>query len=381
MRMLTRSRPGYAGQHAQTTRERRRGARPLDFDLIGTEFHRWVRDHKDALSLKNSAAYSRFIQEDFDFYSRWYERIRKAEKTLSPGLEAIHFNAWHGFTLQRPTLLAPLLRNDSDDQILHKLRIVAAYLDILIALRIWNWRSTSYSTMQYAMFQLVKRIRGKPVNELADILVARLHDEGLSFDNNDYFSLHGRNGPQVHQLLARMTDYVEICSGQSSRYAEYIQRSGRNGYQIEHIWADHPERHMDEFDHPTDFGEYRNRIGGLLLLPRSFNASYGDLDYGEKREYYNSRNLLARSLHEQAYHHNPGFRKFMDESGLPFQPHATFKRQDLDARQELYRQIGGANLEPGYSAARGGGVIAELPAVLSLQSTRQTLPLRMVERG
>lgn len=34
------------GQHAVTIRQRSRGATPEDFDLIGTEFHRWVRDHK-----------------------------------------------------------------------------------------------------------------------------------------------------------------------------------------------------------------------------------------------------------------------------------------------------------------------------------------------
>ena len=74
----------------------------------------------------------------------------------------------------------------------------------------------------------------------------------------------------------RMTDYVETQLRQASRYAEYAQR-GKKGYEIEHIWANHPERHTDEFAHPSDFQEYRNRIGGLLLLPKSFNASYGDL--------------------------------------------------------------------------------------------------------
>ncbi len=93
------------------------------------------------------------------------------------------------------------------------------------------------------------------------------------------------NGPQIHRLLARMTDYVETSSGQASRYAEYAQR-GRTGYEIEHIWADHPERHGDEFLHASEFQEYRNRIGGLLLLPKSFNASYGDLPYVEKRKHY-----------------------------------------------------------------------------------------------
>jgi hypothetical protein len=79
--------------------------------------------------------------------------------------------------------------------------------------------------------------------------------------------------------------------------------------------------------------------GGLLLLPKSFNASYGDLPCAEKRRHYVGQNLLARSLHEQAYDHNPGFRRFIEESGLPFRAHAAFTKADLDARQELYRAL------------------------------------------
>ena len=91
--------------------------------------------------------------------------------------------------------------------------------------------------------------------------------------------------------------------------------------------------------HPSEFQEYRNRIGGLLLLPKSFNASYGDLPYAKKREHYDSQNLLARSLYELAYDLNPGFRRFIEESGLPFGAHAEFKKVDLDARQVLYQGL------------------------------------------
>ena len=108
-----------------------------------------------------------------------------------------------------------------------------------------------------------------------------------------------------------MTDYVETRSGRSSRYLEYVCRHGKERYEIEHIWADHPERHDDEFKHPKDFGEYRNRIGGLLLLPKSFNASYGDLPYADKRKHYLKQNLLAQSLHEDAYERDPGFTRFV----------------------------------------------------------------------
>ena len=237
--------------------------------------------------------------------------------------------------------------DDDEATALRKIRVVAAYLDILIHRRIWNWRAIDYSTMQYAMFLVMRDIRGKSAAELATLLRERLDAETETFASNDRFRLHGMNGRQIHRLLARMTDYVETRSGQASRYAEYAQR-GRKGYEIEHIWADHPERHTDEFAHPSDFQEYRNRIGGLLLLPKSFNASYGDLPYAEKREHYLGQNLLARSLHEQAYDHNPGFLRFIEESGLPFRAHAEFRKADLDARQELYRR------SPSGSGARIG---------------------------
>ncbi len=327
-------------QYAQTIRERKRGAKPRDFDLIGTEFHRWVRDHQVPLDLANSADFGRFIEEDFSFYSGWYERIRQAAETLTEGLETIYYNAQNNFTLQYPVLLAPLLRTDSETEVLRKLRIVAGYINILIARRIWNWKSTSYSAMQYNMFQLViLKIRGKSAAELAEILTKRLEAEEETFSSNDRFRLHGMNGRQIHRLLARMTDFVETRSGRQSHYTEYIQRRGKNGYEVEHIWANHPKRHEDEFSHPTDFSEYRNRIGGLLLLPKSFNASYNDKPYTDKREHYYSQNLLAQSLHENAYEHDPGFRRFIKETGLEFQAHAEFKKADMDARQELYRSL------------------------------------------
>ena len=193
--------------------------------------------------------------------------------------------------------------------------------------------------MQYAMFLVMRDIRGKSVSELVSTLRQRLDAETETFASNDRFELHGMNGRQIHRLLARMTEYVEARSGMATRYVEYSQRSGKNGYEIEHIWSNHPEQHTDEFSHPADFGEYRDRIGDLLLLPKSFNASYGDLPDAEKREHYDSQNLLARSLNDRAYDHNPGFLRFIQESGLAFRALKEFKKADLDSRQELYRMI------------------------------------------
>ncbi len=325
-------------QYANTIRERKRGATPQDFDRIGTEFHRWVREKREVLGLQGGPDFSRFIERDFAFYARIYESLRKATIEVTPGLETVFYNSQQNFTLQYPVLMAPLHPTEAESEMRRKLIIVGAYLDILIARRIWNWRAIDYSTMQYAMFLVMRDIRGKGSRELVAILQQKLADEAETFTSNDSFRLHGMNGRQIHYLLARMTEYLETESGQQSRYAEYSER-GRNGYEIEHIWADHSERHRDDFEHPSDFDQYRNRIGGLLLLPKRFNASYGDLPYNEKLEHYYGQNLLARSLHERCYEHNPGFRQFLDKSGLGFKAHAQFNRADLDERQELYRRL------------------------------------------
>lgn len=325
-------------QHAESIRERRRAAEPRDFDLIGTEFHRWVRDCEDRLGLGSSEGFARFIQREFSFYGAWYERLRRAAERLEPGLERVHWIAQQGFTLQYPVLLSPIRIEDDEETVLRKVRIVAAYLDILLHRRIWNLRSISYSTMQYAMFLVMRDLREREVPELFALLSDRLAEETETFESNDNFRLHGMNRRLISRVLARMTDYIETESGQASRYSEYVLH-GRKRYEIEHIWADHPERHRDEFGHPSEFLEYRNRVGGLLLLPKSFNASFGDLPYEEKRRHYLKQNLLAASLHEDAYDRHPQFLAFIERSGLPFRPHPEFKKADLDARQDLYQLL------------------------------------------
>jgi len=325
-------------QHSRKIRERKRDADPEDFDLIGTGFHRWIRDQEQLLGLAKAADFNQFIQRDFKFYTSQYLRIRKAGAELVSGLEAIHFNAQHRFTLQYPVLLAPLLPTDSEEEILRKLCVVSAYLDILITRRIWNWRSIDYSTLQYAMFIVIRDIRGKSAEEVATVLWQRLADDQETFAKNDRFALHGMNGRVIHRLLARMTDYVETRSGLASRYAEYMAQ-GKKRYEIEHIWANHADRHKDEFTHASDFATTRNRIGGLLLLPKSFNASYGDFTYQEKLPHYYGQNLLARSLSPQCYQNNPGFLRFIEETGLPFKAIGDFKSAQMEERSQLYLQL------------------------------------------
>ncbi|WP_037461914.1 DUF262 domain-containing protein [Sinorhizobium fredii] len=328
----------FRSQYASKIRERKRGAKPEEFDRIGTEFHRWLRDASDEIGLTSSEAYFRFIDRDFDFYARQYLRLVEASRSKVMGLEHVFYNAQHGFTLQNMIIMAPLRPDDDAQTVDVKIRLTARFIDVLLAWRLWNFRSIAYSTMQYAMFLVMRDIRGLAPNELATRLREALSEETETFVSNERLRVHQQNRYAIHRILARLTDYVETSSGQASRYIEYVG-DGPGRYEVEHVWADHPERHTDEFSHPSDFAEHRNRIGGLLLLPKSFNASYGDLPYREKLNHYRTQNLLAHSLHPDCYSHNPGFVRFVNESGLPFRALSTFNKSDLEERGQLYRQI------------------------------------------
>ena len=335
-------------RYAKTIRERKKDAEPGDFDRIGSEFHRWVREVKEELELDGTESYVNFIQKEFDFYAGKYLELASASRTLQPELEHAFYNAQAGFTLQPVLLLATIQPKDDDASVLKKWRLASMYLDILLTRRIWNYRSIAQSTMKYPIFKIMQAIRSLKPDKLAKVLHDDLSAQPEAFANNEQFALHGMNRKQIIRILARMTEYVEVQSGMPSQYLVYTASTGKKRYEVEHIWPNKYERFKGDFQHPSDFDAYRNRIGGLLLLPKSFNASYGDKTYTVKRQhYFGQQSLLAKSLHSDCYKHNPGFKKFLKQSGLQFNPYDDFGKAELDERQALYRALAEHVWDPG----------------------------------
>ncbi|MCB8978613.1 MAG: DUF262 domain-containing protein [Ardenticatenaceae bacterium] len=326
-------------KYATNIRDRRKGAKNQDWERIGTTFHKWVREEAEAIKLKSSDAFTQFITKELAFYGRHYIRLRKAAETFTPGLEPVFYNANVNFTLQYPLLLAPLNADDDLDTVDRKIRLVATFIDIFIARRIWNFRTLGYSAIVYTMFNLMKDVRGKSVSELVSLLHTRVAEMDYDFDSEDFLRVHQQNRRQIHYLLARLTHHIEQQCGVESTFPSYISRSIKKPYEVEHIWGDHFAEHADEFENDYEFQRVRNRIGGLILLPRGFNQSLGVKPFEHKVHHYFGQNLLAQTLSAKCYENNPSFRQFVGRSGLPFRPYEHFKEQDLMERQELYRQI------------------------------------------
>ena len=192
-------------RHAQSVRDRHQGAENRDFERIGTEFHRWVDDHKEVLALSTSEDFFRFVHTEFAFYTRQYARLREASKTPVTGLEPVYHVACFNFTLQYPLLLAPLRINDDAATITRKIRAVAKFLDILLARRAVNYLSMTFAAMSYAMFLVMKDIRDQTLPELVQILRKKLDEQGCDFNGTKDGTRDGFNRFGLNPSIARAT--------------------------------------------------------------------------------------------------------------------------------------------------------------------------------
>lgn len=328
--------------YADSISSRKKDAKPGDFDSIGTAFHRWIRDNRERIGLHRAEDYKTFINKDFERMSyRWKQYVR-ASWDITTGLENVFYNAKIGIGLQDLLIMATITPDDDNQTFISKANLVACYLDLFVARRILNSRNYGYSTVIYTMFNLAKDIRNLDLESVRDKLQQRVQDLP-SFESINWFALQYHNRRRIHYILARMIAWIENQCGEGKSFSEYINhKDNKDPYQVEHIWASKFDAYRDEFDNEHEFYEQRNRFGGLLLLPRSFNASYGAKSYEEKLELYaiHAQNILARSLHPKTYENNPNFRSFLEKSGLPFKSYPDgFSKEDMQERQELYRLI------------------------------------------
>ncbi len=326
-------------QYAHKIRERKKNATPEDFNLIGTEYHRWLRANHKEIGLVSTDDFYQFVVRDLNYFASVYLTLLKASMKRTDGLESVRYNADAGFTWQHHVSLAAINPNDDWQTTLEKIGVVTNFLDSWLNLRLWNNKSNSYSTMEYAIFTIIRNIRGKSLPEIRTTLFNRLTVELQDYDFTKPVGLNQFTSKAVHRQLARFSDWLETQSGEPGKYEDYIIRSGKNAYEVEHIWADKYERHQAEFDQQNDFDDHRNLIGGLLLLPKKINASLNDMSYEEKLPHYIKYNLLAKSLHESCYQNNPGFKQTIEKHNLPCEAHITFTKEDLAKRSQLYCRL------------------------------------------
>jgi hypothetical protein len=310
-----------------------------DDQAIGSAFDKWVKKHDQRIGLIGPSDYTGFVLHDMDCLAGRYEELLAAGRRYNPKLAPVLYNAYNKVTLQYPLVLAAVRSDDNDETFHHKARLVAGYLDIYVARRMANGHEFGYNALESHVFSLMREIRALDADTLAERLgekVATLDDD---FTGIESLGLKPRNRSHIRYLLARISAWLDDQCGTGYTFVEYAASvESRKPFEIEHIWANHPELRPEHTQ--RKFTELRNRFGALVLLPSDFNASFGDLPYKRKLPKYLGQNLLARSLHPDCYANNPSFLRVGKTHELPFQAFGEdFDEKAIDSRQNLYRRL------------------------------------------
>lgn len=233
-------------KYAKTIRERKKGAVNKDFEIIGVQFHRWIRDNKEFLNLSTTDDFYNFIME-FEFFSNMYLKIKRISSKLSKKFDYVFYNSYNNFTFQPSLLLAPIESSDDIEIIDKKIKLVSRFIDTFIILRAINRRTLGYSSISYSMYNLIKKIRNQELDSLLDILKEELSSMDEKFDGASYLVLHSQNKWFIRYLLARMTSFIEINSNIPSHFDDYIWRNAKNPFEVEHIIANTFLEYSDDF--------------------------------------------------------------------------------------------------------------------------------------
>ena len=194
----------------------------------------------------------------------------------------------------------------------------------------WNHWQISQSALEAKSYELCKAIRAMDCKALK----AHLDTDPLQAPPLEGTpTLNHQNRWRLTVMLSLITEIVAANSNQPDYPLNHPN------IEIEHIWADHFELHMDEIQGRAEFITVRNSIGDLLVLPKSFNASYGDGPFESKVQHYIEHNILAQTLHPNKYFNNPGFIAYVTRTGIPFRSYVTFTRESISERTNLYRSI------------------------------------------
>lgn len=331
----------FRAKYAEDIRPGKAGAENKDFEIIGSQFHRWFKDnHKNLLKLRASDDFYNYFKKDFPFYVKLCMRIWDGQIKYNKSMPHVHYINYWGIaeSLQDALLLASINIEDNEETINKKLDLTARYIETFTVRRAVNFKNFSHSSIKYTMFNIIKKIRNNSIDELASNLKNEVESIEQTWDGILDFGLKGQNKKFVKHLLSRISGYVDIHAGKSTIYVNYQNPDGKP-FEIEHIWADKFSEHTDEFEQENDFILWRNSIGALILLPNGSNQSYGSDKYEDKVEHYIKENTFAQTLHPAFYEKNPTFLKSPEIKSLSFKSHSQFKTQDIKERRELVKRI------------------------------------------
>ncbi|WP_206601088.1 GmrSD restriction endonuclease domain-containing protein [Pseudophaeobacter leonis] len=337
----------FRSKWASTTRGKSRGSEPGDFDIIGDAYHRWFDDNLKDLGLEVADDFADFVRVDIHNFAKVYMFIKDAEENLTPGFESVYFNAIRRFGPQSMIFLSAIDKNDSTKVWKNKIYILSKLLDLILTSRVIEGKRNTYDNIKELAFSITKDVRNMNEGQLREYAAREWKIYYPTIDKLPDLEYSYSDRSDLLFVLARIACFLEEGynqDGKSDFNAYWARDKGVKTYDIEHIlpkpFGASPAHSTNPFNDEVEYGLLRNKIGALVLLPRSRNRSLQDKPYGEKLGAYRTENILTQSLTANFYENNPRIRVLMtDFDEIKLSAYEEFGKVELSERGDLYTNI------------------------------------------
>ncbi|MBL7496547.1 DUF262 domain-containing protein [Frankia sp. CNm7] len=319
--------------------------------LLESAPHEWLHENAETIGQNRKRdGRVRLFTDVFEPLSRPYVAMLEATSQLRPGQEAIWYNTYHRIPRQFDLALAAAEPNEPEPSVLRKAELVARFLDLFVVTRGVRQLPYGPSELDELVSALLGRVRmTRTADELGHVLgeaAAGWYVHLVEMPELRY--LQGGNRSFVLYLLARLTVWLAGGTGHSENVEHLLAvAQGRRPFEVEHLFtkSSGAGTYAAQATSATDFERMRSRLGGLVLLDGSDNASVGGLPLERKLASYLRSNVLAGSLHPDIYRSrgHKRFSTFIAEQGLTelFRPYDVGDPPEavVNARGRLYRAM------------------------------------------
>lgn len=196
-------------KYAEKIRKAKSGSENEDFENIGTRFHTWVRENEKRIELTNSEDFYFFVKSDFDFYSSVYMLISDLQSECHEKAENVYISSFYKIadSLSYPLYMAAITKLDDEEEQLKKINLVSWFIDNYTTSRTILGKSITQSSIRNAMYELIKSIRNKDLDELKVELLSELQKNVTS--SEELFPTFQRmdNWSYYHYFFARILYY------------------------------------------------------------------------------------------------------------------------------------------------------------------------------
>jgi uncharacterized protein with ParB-like and HNH nuclease domain len=252
-------------KYAETIRQTKQGSENEDFEIIGTQFHTWVKNNSDKTFLKNPNDYYFFIRSDFDFFSTLYKNLYSYKNEPIEGFDEMYISNFYPIadSLAYPLLISPISKIDEDFIIEEKIKIVGKFIDVYVNTRTMLGKAITQSSIRYTMYELVKTIRNLDINILKEKLSIEL-DKYMGRPYSAYHQFHEMdNWGYYHYFFARILYHLDDTSYD---FYDLLRSKKRNSFVLFKIFSDE-EIINDNLEILP--GRYFNCVANFCLVKRN----------------------------------------------------------------------------------------------------------------